>query len=222
MINNYFDNAAETSMEIVSDNGRRFASLTMADIGREFGQEWLDACRYVYGVRHVTLDVLVRALERAVSSFNAKSNRRSWLLMQTRAILSLDKKAGRIMVKGKGRNVKGVDNAELVSGINNLASLDKEIDNEDGDTESLYNTLDNGEATPFDLACENLDKPDVRQYLKGLTEREAKAVALYFGLDMDEAMNYSEIAKSLDLSPQGAKDVVNRSLVKMKVAASSK
>ena len=126
------------------------------------------------------------------------------------------------MVKGKGRNVKGVDNAELVSGINNLASLDKEIDNEDGDTESLYNTLDNGEATPFDLACENLDKPDVRQYLKGLTEREAKAVALYFGLDMDEAMNYSEIAKSLDLSPQGAKDVVNRSLVKMKVAASSK
>ena len=74
-----------------------------------------------------------------------------------------------------------------------------------------------GDPDPFEAACRNETKQGVQRMLSELTPRERQVVCLRFGIgDGGEDHTLEEVGRSVGLTPEGVRQVLNKALVKMR------
>jgi RNA polymerase primary sigma factor len=96
-----------------------------------------------------------------------------------------------------------------------IISLDKGIS--DGNTSSLTSFLpDDSAIDPQDILIGSSVRSLVREDIQKLTAREAEIIRLRFGFQGEEPLKLREIAKKLNMSPEGIRRIEIKALAKLK------
>jgi RNA polymerase primary sigma factor len=96
-----------------------------------------------------------------------------------------------------------------------IISLDKGIS--DGNTSSLTSFLpDDSAIDPQDILIGSSVRDLVREDIQKLTAREAEIIRLRFGFQGEEPQKLREIAKQLNMSPEGIRRIEIKALAKLK------
>lgn len=96
-----------------------------------------------------------------------------------------------------------------------VVSLDKSAVN--GDQPSLSTLLpDKSSADPQDLLIVGSTRDLVREDVEELTEKEAQVIKLRYGFQSQESMKLREIAKKMEMSPEGVRRIELKALKKLR------
>ena len=103
----------------------------------------------------------------------------------------------------------------LLSVPDEIVSLDKS--SVDGDQPSLSALLpDRSSADPQDLLIGGTTRNLVREDVEELTEKEAQVIKLRYGFQDHEPMKLREIAKKMNMSPEGVRRIELKALKKLR------
>jgi RNA polymerase primary sigma factor len=96
-----------------------------------------------------------------------------------------------------------------------IVSLDKGIS--DDNTANLAHFLpDNSIEDPLDILINNSIRDLVREDIQQLTAKESEIIRMRFGFQGAEPMKLREIAKTLEMSPEGIRRIEMKALAKLK------
>ncbi len=96
-----------------------------------------------------------------------------------------------------------------------IISLDKGI-SDDNSTNLSYFLPDNSIEDPLDILIGNSIKDLVRENIQQLTGKESDIIRMRFGFQGSEPMKLREIAKKLEMSPEGVRRIEMKALAKLK------
>ncbi|MEN8154031.1 MAG: RNA polymerase sigma factor RpoD/SigA [Acidobacteriota bacterium] len=98
---------------------------------------------------------------------------------------------------------------------NEIVSLDNQIS---GEQSSNLSTIikDNSAVDPLDILTEETLRKTLEKEINELTEKESMVIKMRFGFKKEDPMRLREIAKKLDMSPEGIRRIEARALLKLK------
>lgn len=96
-----------------------------------------------------------------------------------------------------------------------IISLDNQISGEQ--TANLSSIIkDINAPDPLDILTDDSIRKSVVENIDDLTEKEAMVIKLRFGFKKDDPMRLREIAKKMEMSPEGIRRIESRALLKLK------
>lgn len=103
----------------------------------------------------------------------------------------------------------------LLSVPDEIVSLDKSMDN---DHSTKLSTLlpDKSLTDPQDIMIGVSTRKLIREDVKELTDKEAEVIKMRYGFGEEDAMKLREIAKKLDMSPEGVRRIELKALKKLR------
>ncbi len=96
-----------------------------------------------------------------------------------------------------------------------IISLDNQISGEQSANLSSI-IKDKNAQDPLDILTDNSIRKSVAENIEELTEKEARVIKLRFGFKKNDPMRLREIAKQMDMSPEGIRRIEARALIKLK------
>jgi len=103
----------------------------------------------------------------------------------------------------------------MLSVPDEIISLDKSV--ADGRSPNLSSFLpDDSAMDPHKLMLGISEKNMIREDIEDLTEKEAKVVKMRFGFNQEEPLKLREIAKIMNMSPEGIRRIEMKALSKLK------
>lgn len=106
---------------------------------------------------------------------------------------------------------------ELFPYINCQVSLDREVVNRDGDTDSLSDLIASDELdTPMETFAKISIKKDLSVILNGLDERERTVLVKHYGLDGKEPLSLRAIGEMLKCSGETVRQIEKRVFVRLR------
>jgi len=96
-----------------------------------------------------------------------------------------------------------------------IISLDKGISDDNASNLSHF-LPDNSIEDPLDILIGNSIKDLVRENIQQLTAKESEIIRLRFGFQGEEPMKLREIAKKMNMSPEGIRRIEMKALAKLK------
>lgn len=96
-----------------------------------------------------------------------------------------------------------------------IISLDNQISAEQSSNLSTI-IKDNSAVDPLDVLTEEKLRNTLKKEINDLTEKEAMVIKMRFGFKKEDPMKLREIAKKLDMSPEGIRRIEARALSKLK------
>lgn len=103
----------------------------------------------------------------------------------------------------------------MLSVPDEIISLDKSVDNDQSQNLSTMlpdNTAEDPQNVLIGLSIKNLVREDIEE----LTEKEAKVIKMRYGFKGQEAMKLREIAKKMEMSPEGIRRIELKALKKLR------
>jgi len=105
---------------------------------------------------------------------------------------------------------------ELCNSNWNFSSLDKLVENDNGDSFNFGSMLkDNSNVNPEDLYMEKERTQEINKALAKLSAKERKVILEYYGFN-DDAKSFSKIGEEMGYTKQGVCCIENRSVKKLK------
>jgi len=103
----------------------------------------------------------------------------------------------------------------MLSVPSDIVSLDNKV-SRDNNTKLSALIRDNSIIDPQDIMVDEMIKKTLKKDLEELTEKESKVIKMRFGMKKDDPMRLREIAKNMNMSPEGIRRIEARALIKLK------
>lgn len=188
-------------------------------IEETYGKAWAEAGKYYLNNKLATFDQIIRAIEKAVVSFDCtKTTIKTWLRWQVLGIRQSDYKSGRVMVVGKGR-LSGSIRAEQAREETQTVSLNQTISDDDGNEVEQQDFVKSETLNPAEATDRILEMERIEKLLTRLSKTEKTVIQLAFGLNGEEEKSIAEIASILGLTKQAVYQAQDRAIRKLRLAS---